>query len=342
MLGRDVGVVGQQLEVKVEACPLGTERDATDRRQAVASIPARQQRRLALRGPGPTHGRRQHEAAFVEKHDVGIALAGGIDDLGDAFATPTIDDVFLAFAGATPWLLRRPFEPLPEKTTDVVVMQRHAEVATDQLGDASRGPEVIDPAMGLGALEQQPFEFGLLRGRQTRRRGRMRFGGEPVRLLRHRKPALDRTNSDAHDAGDILHAVACVDGLNGLASSLFKSTGGSIRSAHVSFYARPGAANRPSMPLRAQLSVGKPSLPATTRLTQQQIFALQENLQAVVNQSIPGYRRLIASGRPRAEVLKGLQNQMNLLRWRFIDQVPGGREAIQRILQEFPEITFPH
>ena len=51
---------------------------------------------------------------------------------------------------------------------------------------------------------------------------------------------------------------------------------------------------------------------------------------------------LIASGRPRAEVLNGLQNQMNLLRWRFIDQVPGGREAIQGMLREFPEITFPH
>jgi RHS repeat-associated protein len=88
--------------------------------------------------------------------------------------------------------------------------------------------------------------------------------------------------------------------------------------------------------------LGKPSFPATTRLTPQQVFALQENLQAVVNQSIPGYRQLIASGRPRAEVLKGLQNQMNLLRWRFIDQLPGGREAIQGILREFPEITFPH
>ena len=88
--------------------------------------------------------------------------------------------------------------------------------------------------------------------------------------------------------------------------------------------------------------LGNKSLPATTKLTPQQLFALQENLQAVVNQSIPGFRQLIANGKPRAEVLRGLQNQMNLLRWRFIDQVPGGRETIQNILREFPEITFPH
>jgi hypothetical protein len=109
--------------------------------------------------------------------------------------------------------------------------------------------------------------------------------------------------------------------------------------------AKIAAPNRPSGYTRMQdyiPELGKPSLPATTRLTQQQVLALQENLQAVVNQSIPGYRQLIASGRPRAEVVKGLQNQMNLLRWRFIDQVPGGREAIQGILREFPEITFPH
>jgi hypothetical protein len=71
-------------------------------------------------------------------------------------------------------------------------------------------------------------------------------------------------------------------------------------------------------------------------------WGIPNRLPRKANKSIPGYRQHIASGKPRAEVLKGLQNQMNLLRWRFIDQVPGGREAIQGILREFPEITFPH
>ena len=88
--------------------------------------------------------------------------------------------------------------------------------------------------------------------------------------------------------------------------------------------------------------LGVPSLPTTARLTPQQIFAIHENLQLVIENSLSGYRELIARGAPRAEVLKGLQLQLNQLRWRFIDQVPGGREAIQGILQEFPEVTFPY
>jgi hypothetical protein len=255
MLGRDVGVVGQQVEVEIEAGALRTQRDANDRRQSIASIPARQQRRLALGGPGPTHGRRQHEAALVEKDDVGVPLAGGVDDLRDAFATPMIDRRFLAFAGSTPRLLRRPLEPLPEETADVIMMQRDAEMPANQLGDPTRRPEIVGPAVRLGALQKQLFELGLLRGRQTRRRGGMRFGDEPVGLFRQVQPAVDRTGSDAHDASDILHAVARIDGLNGLAASLFECTGGSIRSAHAPFYARPTPALVLPTPLTAQLSV---------------------------------------------------------------------------------------
>ncbi len=88
--------------------------------------------------------------------------------------------------------------------------------------------------------------------------------------------------------------------------------------------------------------LGLPSFPPTSVLTPQQIFALQENLQAIIGNSLAGYRELISRGVPRAEVLQGLQRQLNQQRWRFIDQVPGGREAIREILQEFPEVTFPY
>ena len=88
--------------------------------------------------------------------------------------------------------------------------------------------------------------------------------------------------------------------------------------------------------------LGDPSLPATTRLTPQEVYALYDNLQGVINTTIPAIRTNIANGKLRADAIKGLQLQMNQLRWRFIDQMPGGRDAIQRILQEFPEITFPY
>jgi hypothetical protein len=88
--------------------------------------------------------------------------------------------------------------------------------------------------------------------------------------------------------------------------------------------------------------LGDPSLPATTRLTPQEVYALYGNLQGVINTTIPAIRTNIANGKLRADAIEGLQLQMNQLRWRFIDQMPGGRGAIQRILQEFPEITFPY
>ena len=59
----------------------------------------------------------------------------------------------------------------------------------------------------------------------------MRLGGEAVGVFGQLKPAIDGTRVDADDASDILYTVARLDGLNGLASSLFQSAGRSIRSA---------------------------------------------------------------------------------------------------------------
>jgi RHS repeat-associated protein len=83
-----------------------------------------------------------------------------------------------------------------------------------------------------------------------------------------------------------------------------------------------------------------PATAATTHLTAEQAFALQENLQAITMNSVPGARGLLQSGTPRANVIQSLQNQLNRPRFRFIDQVPGGRTTIESILQEFPELRF--
>ena len=85
-----------------------------------------------------------------------------------------------------------------------------------------------------------------------------------------------------------------------------------------------------------------PATAATTRLTPEQAFALQENLQAIANRTVPAVRTNIQGGRAVADATQGLQGQLNLPRFRFIDQVPGGRAAIDAILREFPNLTFPH
>jgi hypothetical protein len=73
------GIVGQQCEVEIEARSLWADRDAADGGESIAAIPARQQRSFSLRRPGATHGRRQHEAAFVEKNDVCVAFSSGFE-----------------------------------------------------------------------------------------------------------------------------------------------------------------------------------------------------------------------------------------------------------------------
>ncbi len=85
-----------------------------------------------------------------------------------------------------------------------------------------------------------------------------------------------------------------------------------------------------------------PATAATTRLTAEQAFALQENLAAIGNRTVPAVRANIQGGRAVADATQGLQGQLNLPRFRFIDQVPGGRAAIDAILREFPNLTFPH
>ena len=123
VLGVRVGVVGQQREIKVGPAQVRAQRDATDGRQAIASIPAFQQGRLALRRPRATHGRRQHEAAFIEKNDVCMASARGFQDVGKDVAFPVGDGFVIPFASAATGFLRSPLQSLPQKPADVIVME---------------------------------------------------------------------------------------------------------------------------------------------------------------------------------------------------------------------------
>ena len=107
----------------------------------------------------------------------------------------------------------------------------------------------------------------------------------------------------------------------------------------------PVPAERPAGYTRMQDHIphlDNPATAATTRLTPEQAFALQENLQAIGSRTVPAVRDNIQGGRAAADATQGLQGQLNLPRFRFIDQVPGGRAAIDAILWEFPNLKFPH
>lgn len=209
----DRGIVGEQCEVEVEPGLLRTQRDTANGRQPVAAIPALQQRRVSLRSPGAPHRWRQHEAAFIEKNQVRVASAGSLDDAGEDIAFPVSYGFFVSFACTATRLLRSPFQSLPQESADVVVMKRHTETSSNEIGDALRGPQLVGPTVSLGAFEEHLLQLLLLRERQARRRAEVRLGGKAVvGLLREVEPAIDGTRVDADNASDILYTIALLNG----------------------------------------------------------------------------------------------------------------------------------
>jgi hypothetical protein len=87
------------------------------------------------------------------------------------------------------------------------------------------------------ALQKHAFELPLLLGVESGGRSRMGPGSQAFGGTRLFEPAENGALMDTYDARDILYLVARMNGLHGLASSLLQSAGGSVRSAHDSFYA---------------------------------------------------------------------------------------------------------
>lgn len=71
-------------------------------------------------------------------------------------------------------------------------------------------------------------------------------------------------------------------------------------------------------------------LPNSYKLTQNQLNALSENLKQTLIKTIPN-----------ASNNQSIINQLSNPRWRFIDQIPGGREAINSAIKD-TRIVFPY
>jgi hypothetical protein len=86
-------------------------------------------------------------------------------------------------------------------------------------------------------LQKHAFELPLLLAIESSGRSRMGLGSQAFGGACQFEPTENGALMDAYDACDILYLVARMNGLHGLASSLLQSAGGSVRSAHDSFYA---------------------------------------------------------------------------------------------------------
>lgn len=74
---------------------------------------------------------------------------------------------------------------------------------------------------------------------------------------------------------------------------------------------------------------GGTKLPGNHTLTPNQLNALSENLKQTLTKTIPN-----------STTNQAIINQLSNPRWRFIDQIPGGREAINNAIKG-TGIVFP-
>jgi hypothetical protein len=114
----------------------------------------------------------------------------------------------------------------------MIMMEPDSKVTLNQYPNARTGPQLIRPAVGFGALEQQVFQATMLLGRQAWRRTEMRFGSQAVRLSSHVKPAKNRAAIDANDPSHRLRAFSLSNSFHGLTPSPLQFRGRSKWSTH--------------------------------------------------------------------------------------------------------------
>ena len=102
------------------------------------------------------------------------------NDVGKDVAFPIRDGLFVPFPRTPTRLLRRPFQTLPQKTANMVMMQRDAETSSYEIGNALSGPQLVGPTVSLGAFKEHLLQLLLLRDRQARRWTEVRSSGKAV------------------------------------------------------------------------------------------------------------------------------------------------------------------
>src|SRR6185312_6214446 len=128
VLGMHIGVVRQQIKMKVQPPVTRADRDTADGRDAVTTIPGIKNRRLATRRPGSTHAGVEHKAGFIEKNQVRAPFLRGSRDAWEVAALPVEDCLLVAFARPPFRFLRRPAEPVAQKAANVIVMKAQLEM----------------------------------------------------------------------------------------------------------------------------------------------------------------------------------------------------------------------
>jgi hypothetical protein len=209
------------------------DRDATDRRQLVAAVPGLQHRRLATRGEGAPHRRRQEETRLVQKYQVGLTPEGVADDPAVVIVQPPRHLLVVTLAGPLAGLLRGPAQAAAQDLANVLGVVAAAEVALNQAGDAGGGPQLVVPAVRLGTQQQQFFEVPQLAVGEAGLGTRLRFRIQAARLACQAEPAAQGLGVDAEDAGDVGPRLTLLNQEHGATPPAFQFVSSSNRSTHI-------------------------------------------------------------------------------------------------------------
>src|ERR1700722_4132615 len=221
----EVLLVRQQLEVQPRPLLPGTQRDGTDRRDLVASVPTGQDRRLAPRRQRASHRRRQLEARFIEEDYVGVPLPRLPQDAREGLLLPAAYGILVAFLGLELRLLAGPAQTPLEDLADMLGVVGNAEVASDHFADAGRSPQVVGPAVPGGALQEQHLQL-LELGIGKARLATQRLGGEATGGAGLAEPTINAAAVDAEHFGDGRGLLSFADGFDGTLAAAFQLTDG--------------------------------------------------------------------------------------------------------------------
>jgi hypothetical protein len=114
----------------------------------------------------------------------------------------------------------------------MIVMERYAEVPTNDFSDARTGPQSIRPTVGVGALAKQIVKKMQLFGGQAWCGAELGLGSQAVRLKSRSQPTVHGYTINADNTRDSLGALALSDRVHGLPAAAFKFRRGSKRSTH--------------------------------------------------------------------------------------------------------------
>ena len=121
-------------------------------------------------------------------------------------------------------------------------MVRDAQAFAEQAGDAAGGPQLVGPAVRLGALEQELFQKAELVVGKAWGVARVGTGLQAVRLPGQPPPAVDGRRQDAQDARDGGGRFTLFHQFNRPSATAFEFSRCSFGS-HASLYARRVAWN---------------------------------------------------------------------------------------------------